>query len=46
LLGDDELLARLSRRSREVAETEFSVDRQVEQYASLYEELGAEPAGR
>ena len=46
LLGDDELLARLSRRCREVAETEFSVDRQVEQYASLYEELGAEPAAR
>jgi glycosyltransferase involved in cell wall biosynthesis len=46
LLGDDELLARLSRRCREVAETEFSVDRQVERYASLYEELGAEPAAR
>jgi glycosyltransferase involved in cell wall biosynthesis len=46
LLGDDELLTRLSRRCREVAETEFSVDRQVERYASLYEELGAEPATR
>jgi glycosyltransferase involved in cell wall biosynthesis len=46
LLGDEELLARLSRRCREVAETEFAVDRQVERYASLYEELGAEPATR
>ena len=46
LLGDDELLARLSRRCREVAETEFSVDVQVERYSSLYEEVRAEPAAR
>jgi glycosyltransferase involved in cell wall biosynthesis len=46
LLGDEELLARLSRRCREVAETEFSVDRQVERYASLYEEVGAGQAAR
>jgi glycosyltransferase involved in cell wall biosynthesis len=46
LLGDEELLTRLSRRCREVAETEFSVDRQVERYAALYEELGAEQAAR
>jgi glycosyltransferase involved in cell wall biosynthesis len=39
LLGDEQLLARLSARCREVAETEFSVDRQVERYAGLYEEL-------
>ncbi len=46
LLGDDELLARLARRCREVAETEFSVDVQVARYASLYEEVGAGPAAR
>lgn len=46
LLGDDELLARLSRRCREVAETEFSVDVQVQRYASLYEEVSSEPAAR
>ena len=46
LLGDDELLARLSRRCREVAETEFSVDVQVQRYASLYEEVRAESAAR
>jgi glycosyltransferase involved in cell wall biosynthesis len=39
LLGDEELLARLSARCREVAETEFSVDLQVQRYAGLYEEL-------
>jgi len=39
LLGDSELLARLSHRCREVAETEFAVQQQVERYASLYEEL-------
>ena len=39
LLGDSELLARLSRRCREVAETEFAVQQQVERYAALYEEL-------
>jgi glycosyltransferase involved in cell wall biosynthesis len=39
LLGDDELLAKLGRRCREVAEQEFSVDVQVQRYAQLYEEL-------
>jgi glycosyltransferase involved in cell wall biosynthesis len=39
LLGDEELLARLSVRCREIAETEFSVDLQVQRYAGLYEEL-------
>jgi glycosyltransferase involved in cell wall biosynthesis len=39
LLGDEELLARLSARCRDVAETEFSVDLQVQRYAGLYEEL-------
>jgi glycosyltransferase involved in cell wall biosynthesis len=39
LLRDEELLARLSARCREVAETEFSVDLQVQRYAGLYEEL-------
>lgn len=39
LLGDSELLERLSRRCREVAETEFAVQQQVERYAALYEEL-------
>jgi glycosyltransferase involved in cell wall biosynthesis len=39
LLGDEDLLARLSARCREVAETEFSVDLQVQRYAGLYEEL-------
>jgi glycosyltransferase involved in cell wall biosynthesis len=39
LLGDDELRARLSARCREIAETEFSVDLQVQRYAGLYEEL-------
>jgi glycosyltransferase involved in cell wall biosynthesis len=46
LLGDSELLAKLSRRCREVAETEFAVDVQVERYAALYEELVSEPAAR
>jgi glycosyltransferase involved in cell wall biosynthesis len=46
LLGDSELLQRLSRRCREVAETEFAVDMQVQRYAALYEELVAEPAAR
>ena len=46
LLGDDELLERLSRRCREVAETEFSVDVQVQRYASLYEEVRAESSAR
>jgi glycosyltransferase involved in cell wall biosynthesis len=39
LLGDSELLERLSQRCREVAETEFAVQQQVERYAALYEEL-------
>jgi glycosyltransferase involved in cell wall biosynthesis len=39
LLGDTELLATLSRRCREVAETEFAVDLQVGRYVALYEEL-------
>jgi glycosyltransferase involved in cell wall biosynthesis len=39
LLGDQELLDRLGRRCREVAEQEFSVDVQVQRYAELYEEL-------
>ena len=46
LLGDSELLGKLSRRCREVAETEFAVDVQVERYAALYEELVGEPAAR
>ncbi|HZB22257.1 MAG TPA: glycosyltransferase [Gaiellaceae bacterium] len=46
LLGDDALLERLSRTCREVAETEFSVDVQVQRYASLYEEVRAEPSAR
>lgn len=46
LLGDSELLERLSRRCREVAETEFAVQTQVQRYAALYEELAAEPATR
>src|SRR5215211_5798452 len=41
LLGDAELLDRLGRRCREVAEQEFSVDVQVQRYAGLYEELVA-----
>jgi glycosyltransferase involved in cell wall biosynthesis len=39
LLGDDELLARVGRQCRQVAEQEFSVDVQVQRYAELYEEL-------
>jgi glycosyltransferase involved in cell wall biosynthesis len=41
LLGDRELLDRLGRRCREVAEQEFSVEVQVQRYAELYEELVA-----
>ena len=41
LLGDQELLERLQRRCREVAEREFSVDVQVRRYAELYDELVA-----
>jgi len=39
LLGDPELLGRLGRRCREVAEGEFPVDLQVRRYVALYEEL-------
>jgi glycosyltransferase involved in cell wall biosynthesis len=39
LLADDELLLSLSKRCRDVAETEFSVDLQVNRYVELYEEL-------
>jgi len=46
LLGDSELLARLSRRCREVAETEFAVQQQVERYSALYEELAIGPSAR
>ena len=41
LLGDQELLERLQRRCREVAESEFSVDVQVRRYSELYDELVA-----
>jgi glycosyltransferase involved in cell wall biosynthesis len=47
LLGDPELRARLARRCREIAESEFSVDLQVDRYVGLYEELlDAEQAAR
>jgi glycosyltransferase involved in cell wall biosynthesis len=47
LLGDSELRARLARRCREIAESEFSVDLQVDRYVGLYEELlDAEQAAR
>jgi glycosyltransferase involved in cell wall biosynthesis len=39
LLGDDELLGRLSRRCREVAEQEYSVELQVRRYVELYEDV-------
>jgi glycosyltransferase involved in cell wall biosynthesis len=38
LLGDRELLARLSERCREVAEREYGVELQVSRYVDLYEE--------
>jgi glycosyltransferase involved in cell wall biosynthesis len=41
LLGDQELLDRLGRRCREVAESEFPIELQVERYVALYEELVA-----
>jgi glycosyltransferase involved in cell wall biosynthesis len=44
LLDDDELLERLRRRCREVAEEEFAVAVQVERYAALYEELAERDA--
>ena len=46
LLNDANLLGRLSRQCREVAETEFSVDLQVRRYAALYEELQDGAAAR
>lgn len=42
LLGDPDLLARLSRRCREVAEREYPVEVQVRRYVELYEEMLAE----
>jgi glycosyltransferase involved in cell wall biosynthesis len=42
LLGDDERLAQLSHRCREVAEQEYSVELQVRRYVELYEEVLAE----
>lgn len=39
LLGDGELLGRLSRRCRDVAEQEYSVELQVKRYVDLYEEI-------
>jgi glycosyltransferase involved in cell wall biosynthesis len=39
LLGDHELLARLSARCREVADEEYSVDLQERRYVALYEEV-------
>ena len=39
LLGDDERLARLSERCREVAEQEYSVELQVQRYVELYEDV-------
>ena len=39
LLGDDELLARLAQRSREVAQQEYPVGLQVRRYVDLYGEV-------
>jgi glycosyltransferase involved in cell wall biosynthesis len=39
VLGDDELLERLSARCREVAEREYSVELQVRRYVELYEQV-------
>ena len=39
LLADDERRERLSRRCREVAEQEYSVDLQVKRYVDLYEDV-------
>ena len=39
LLGDQELLDRLSRRCREVAKDEYPVELQVRRYVDLYEEV-------
>jgi glycosyltransferase involved in cell wall biosynthesis len=43
LLGDPELLARVSRRCREVAEQEYSVELQVRRYLELYEDVLGSP---
>jgi glycosyltransferase involved in cell wall biosynthesis len=43
LLGDDELLGRLSQRGREVAAVEYGIERQVRRYAELYEEVRGGP---
>lgn len=42
LLEDDELRERLSRRCREVAENELSIELQVRRYAELYEDTVAD----
>ncbi|MGH3131718.1 MAG: glycosyltransferase, partial [Gaiellaceae bacterium] len=39
LLSDDELLERVGRRCRAVAEEEFPIDLQLKRYVALYEEL-------
>lgn len=44
LLADDELLAKMSARCREVAEREYAVDLQVRRYVALYEQVLAEAA--
>ena len=41
LLADDELRARLGRRSREVVEAEYTLDLQARRFKQLYEELAA-----
>jgi len=43
LLGDSDLLARLSQRCRRVAEEEYGIERQVRRYVELYEEVLARP---
>jgi glycosyltransferase involved in cell wall biosynthesis len=39
LLGDDELRARMSAKSREVAEQEFSRDLEASRFVELYQEV-------
>lgn len=39
LIGDEELCARLGRRSREVVEAEYTLDLQTERFLRLYEEV-------
>ena len=39
LLADDELIAKLSARCREVAEREYGVELQVSRYVELYDEV-------